>query len=145
MTPDPAARPAFSPGWPVAVIAPPVPRDRKAAASRHIDHDVPSRWRWLFDVLLLVVAFPVTRNVAEWLQPLVRRGGESLAILQRLAIPNASSAAEFPPLQELLWIPLLMIPATLLGLSALGGHRALLSQSRTRLLVSTIGAPLLQT
>lgn len=106
----------------------------------HLDHDVPPRWLWLFDVLLLIVAFPATRGVAELVQPAVLWSG-ALGVFDWLTILNPA-AGEFPSLLDLLWIPPLTVPATMLVLSAAGAHQSLLTQSRARLVMSTLGAPL---
>lgn len=106
-------------------------------------YTVPSRFLMLLDVLVLTLAllaaWRVSPSIQEWL---AADNAGRLPALSWLALTTTSDlAAGLRPLREILWIPLVMAPVTLIVVGLLGGYRPLLSQSRTRLLVSCAGGP----
>jgi len=103
---------------------------------------IPRRFFWLFDFLIQSVAFRAAYSLVPHLAPLFAPGGPlRKPWLAALASP-ASWNGQMPPLAEWLWVLLVMAPATLLTLSALGNYRPLLYQSRTRIVVGSFLAPL---
>src|SRR5262245_30671911 len=149
-------RSTFTPAAPVA----PVPRvnassDAALLASNVGDaawesrvqssygYSVPRRFLWLIDVLVQTVAVLVAHGVTPKIQALAGGGVQRLEWLSWLSLPDPRTMADYRPLAELLWIPIVMVPSTLLFMQLLGGYRPLLSQSRTRLAISSFGAPFL--
>jgi len=103
---------------------------------------IPRRFFWLFDFLILGLAFLAAYSLVPRLAPLLAPGGPlRTPWLEALASP-ALWSGQLPPLAELLWILLVMAPATLLVLGALGNYGPLLYQSRTRIVVGSFLAPL---
>jgi hypothetical protein len=103
---------------------------------------IPRRFFWFFDFLILGLAFLAAYSLVPRLAPLFAPGGPLhtpwLAALASPALWNG----QMPPLVEWLWVFLLMVPATLLMLSALGNYGPLLYQSRTRVVVGSFLVPL---
>lgn len=121
------------------------PESWTASAASESSYEIPSRFLTLLDVLLLLCAFLAAANLAPWLQRVLaadRAGRVEWLSWLSLTVPQARSAG-IPGLDEVVWIPLIMIPATVVFMQLLGGYRPLLGQSRTRVLLSTVGAPLL--
>ena len=107
-------------------------------------YTVPRRFLWLADLLVLAAATLVAQALAPLVQRLVGPGGPlRVAWLSWLSLPSAEAIGDFRPLGDILWIPLVMVPVTLLFLQLLGGHHPLLEQSRTRLVATTVFAPLI--
>jgi hypothetical protein len=103
---------------------------------------IPRRFFWLFDFLILSVAFRVAYSLVPRLAPFFAPDGPlRTPWLEALASP-ALWNGQLPPLAEWLWVFLVMTPATLLILSALGNYGPLLYQSRTRIVVGSFLAPL---
>jgi len=104
---------------------------------------IPRRFFWLFDLIGLGLAFLGAYVLAPRIQILVAPGGFlHLSWLEVLSPPLPDWIGQFPPLMELLWILLMMIPATLLFMEVFGGYHPLLWQSRTRVITSSLLAPL---
>jgi len=116
----------------------------ESAVQSSYGYTVPRRLLWLLDFVVQAVAVLAAREIAPAIQSLAAGGGPLRSHwLPWLALPDASTLGVFRPFSELLWIPLVMVPSTLLFMQLLGGYRPLLEQSRTRLLVSSVGAPFL--
>jgi exopolysaccharide biosynthesis polyprenyl glycosylphosphotransferase len=77
----------------------------------------------------------------QWISVAERLG--RLPIIWRLPLPHASDEVHLRTISEFIWIPIAVIPVTLLCLHILGGYRPLLSQSRTRVLFSSFVSPLI--
>jgi len=105
---------------------------------------VPPRFLVLLDMLMqtlgLFLAWQLSPLIQRWLAA-DRAGSLPALAWLSLTIP-ASAAAGLRPFGEIVWIPLIMVPVTLLFVHLLGGYRPLLEQSRTRMLVSCVGGPL---
>lgn len=82
---------------------------------------IPRRLFWLLDLIVLAVGFLATYS-----------------FLPRLAL----SSGQLPPLGSLVWTLLVMAPATIFSLGAMGNHRPLFDQSRTRIIGGSFFAPL---
>lgn len=117
-----------------------VPRD---AAGLDFNQGASPRFLWLADLGIQVLAFFFAWHLAPILQSVlasyVFRGSFWLS---RLALPPPPVPFEVRPLSELVWIPLLMVPVTLLFVQLLGGYERLLQQPRWRVLASSVLAPL---
>jgi exopolysaccharide biosynthesis polyprenyl glycosylphosphotransferase len=122
--------------------------ERQAAASAWGDAAtassfwIPVRFMWLADALVLGVAL----LIAWRMSPLLQRALWNVVAgpapyLSWLSITPASQAAGLRPFGEIAWIPLVMIPVTLLFLHVLGGHRSPLDQSRVRIVLLSLTAP----
>jgi exopolysaccharide biosynthesis polyprenyl glycosylphosphotransferase len=122
-----------------------VDHDWSTAASSAYGYQVPRRFLWLSDLLTQIIALFVAHSLAPVLQSRI-----SLAIPARLPwlawiqppSPSVPWFGVFHPLSDVLWIPLVMIPVTLLSMQLVGGYGALLQQSRTRVVLSSVVAPL---
>jgi exopolysaccharide biosynthesis polyprenyl glycosylphosphotransferase len=104
---------------------------------------IPRRFFWLFDLLMLGGAFLLTHAVVARLHPLIMP--QSLARWPWLAafgVLPPGVAGPFPSLAQLVWIFIVMTPATLLCLEAFGGYQPIIQQSRTRLILSSLLSPL---
>ncbi len=103
---------------------------------------IPRRVFWIFDLLILTWSF----IVGYWLTPLLQHhflpGGffYSAQLNQLLAPPLTDT--QLPPMIELVWLlPVILLPS-LLTLMALRNHEPLLYQSRTRVVLGSVVAPL---
>ncbi len=102
---------------------------------------VPSRFLWLADLATPCAAFVLARLLAPVLQTLVSPGGILYSpAFARFSLPGGPGGLN--PLDDVLWILPVMVSATLVSMELLGGYRQLLEQSWTRVLASSIGAPL---
>jgi lipopolysaccharide/colanic/teichoic acid biosynthesis glycosyltransferase len=100
---------------------------------------IPRRVFWLFDLAVFCLAFSVAYRISPGLARLGAPGG-ALAWALGWMRPWAR---ELPPPQEHLWMLLVLAPAGVLGLGLLGAHRGLGEQSLTRVVLSSLLAPLL--
>ena len=100
---------------------------------------IPRRIFWLFDVFGLAGAFLLTYALMpafqRWLAP---NSPLYLPWIERLAPANGL----LPPLTDLLWILLTTTSAALLFMEFVGGYKRLVDQSHTRLVVTSLMAPL---
>jgi exopolysaccharide biosynthesis polyprenyl glycosylphosphotransferase len=116
----------------------------KSGVKSSYGYTVPRRFLWFLDFLVQAFAVFAAQRVAPLIQSLARPNGPlRVHWLAWLYVPDAIAKWRFPPFNELVWIPLVMVPSTLLFMQLLGGYRPLLGQSRTRLLISSFGAPFL--
>lgn len=106
-------------------------------------YSVPTGFLWLADVVMqsgaLFLAWRMS-PLTQWLWSAERAG--RLPWLAWLSLPPAAAATGLRPLGEIAWIPLVMVPVTLLFVHMLGGYRPLLEQSRTRVVLTSLVAPL---
>ncbi len=106
-------------------------------------YTVPSGFLWLLDFMMLSGALLVAWRLAPHLQQLISaETAERIPWLSGLELLPAAQAAGLRPLGEILWIPLVAIPVTLLSIQMLGGYAQLLDQSRTRVVLTSLIAPL---
>lgn len=126
---------------PSAIRAAAEARTRSAVSSS--TYTVPSGFLWLVDVLMqsgaLLIAWQLTPYLQQWFSA---ETAERLPWLAGLSLLPAAQAAGLRPLGEILWIPLVGVPVTLLSVQLLGGYRPLLEQSRTRVGLTSFIAPL---
>jgi exopolysaccharide biosynthesis polyprenyl glycosylphosphotransferase len=102
---------------------------------------IPRRIFWLFDIIVIVVAFLVAYQIVPYILPLFSPGGPlRTPWLDELFSPYIWNVA-FPPLIDYAWVFLVMAPITIGALGILGNHAPLLYQSRTRLWVGSLLAP----
>lgn len=114
----------------------------ESAASASTYH-VPSELVGALDVLSAVLAYVLAWTAAPSVQFVFsaeQLGQFSWSAWLSLP-PSAWSAVGTRAISDALWIPLVMIPGTMLALQALGGYRPLLGQSRTRVALSSAVAP----
>ncbi len=117
-----------------------IPRESAVSPSTY---SVPGRFLWLADAAMLTFAFFLARSLAPTMQPFftAERAGR-IPWLQWLSFQSAASPVLYRPLQDVVWILLVTVPATLLAMLAVGGYRPLLEQSRTRMVLTCTAAPL---
>ncbi|MEO8257207.1 MAG: sugar transferase [Acidobacteriota bacterium] len=109
-------------------------------AVRTLGPDVPALFFVLLDLLSLVAAFQAAYFAAPIVKSLLLSGGRLPAAWIALLSPELTS--EFRPLHEVAWVLLVMTAVTVLCIQALGGYRPLVRQSRTRVVLTAIVAPL---
>lgn len=104
---------------------------------------IPRRFFWLFDAFVLGVAF----LMAYWSLPPAQEFYAFIGLLNLPWIAEIVSppawGGHLPPLQEFLWILGVTAPIAVLTLGLLGGHHALLKQSRTRIFATSFAAPVI--
>ncbi len=116
----------------------------ESAVQSSSGYTVPRRFLWFLDFFVQAFAVFAAQQVAPLIQSLAGPNGPlRVRWLTWLSLPDPSAMGDFRPFNELLWIPLIMVPSTLLFMQLLGGYRPLLEQSRTRLLISSFVAPFL--
>ena len=102
---------------------------------------IPRRFFWIFDLLVELAAFltayAAVANLSNILDPTEGLGGPL-----RSLEPLRNWRGELPPINELAWIFLVVAPVTLVVLGVLGNHEPVFSQSRSRIIVGGILAPL---
>jgi exopolysaccharide biosynthesis polyprenyl glycosylphosphotransferase len=116
----------------------------ESAVQSSAGHGVPRRFLWIVDAFVLAASVLAADLVAPVLQLLAGPAG----VLREpafawLSLPDAATMGGFRPLRDLVWMPLVMAPSTVLFMELLGGYRPVLQQSRTRLLVTSLAAPFL--
>ncbi len=115
--------------------------DGANSAKSPSEYTVPTGFLWLVDVVVLGLALVAARWLAPWLQSsLAARSGPWLAWL---SVPAPTTEVVLGSPREMMGIAAMMVPGTLLGIHLLGGYRPLLDQSRTRIALVCLLAPLL--
>ncbi len=100
--------------------------------------DIPRIFLWLIDLGMLILAF----QVAYLLAPVAKRLAlSSPAMAGAVAVLSPQLGGDYRPFNEVLWVLLILAPATMLCLQAMGAYRPILLQSRTRIVVSTVLSP----
>lgn len=117
---------------------------RAVSAVSASTYTVPLGFLWLSDVVMQSGAF----LLAWWLSPVTQWLSSAdwagrLPWLAGLSLRPAAEAAGSRPFAEIAWIPLVMVPVTLVFVHLLGGYRPLLERSLTRVVLSSLAAPLL--
>lgn len=108
------------------------------------DESIPRVFLALADVGVLVLAFVFAATVSPWVQWLLLPVGPlGISLPAWLSVPKEPTFGDFPPLASVLWMLLLVSPLTVIFMELLGGYRQLVDQNRSRLLASTVAAPLL--
>lgn len=116
---------------------------RSESAVSASTYAVPLGFLWLADGLMQFGAF----LLAWWLSPVTQWLSSSdwagrVPWLHWLSLRPAAEAAGMRPFGEVAWIPLVMVPVTLMFVHLLGGYRPLLERSLTRIVASSLVAPL---
>ena len=100
---------------------------------------IPRRIFWLFDVLAISAAFLSAHAATLILQNLLTpRGDLRLPWIEALSPSNV----ELSPLQDLLWLLLIITVTVIFFIEFIGGYRRLVDQSYTRLTLTSLAAPL---
>ena len=103
---------------------------------------IPRRIFWLFDLIVIAVAFLVAYQFVPYILPLFAPDAPlRTPWLDAWLSPNVWNVA-FPALSDFAWVFLVMPPITIVVLGILGSHAPLLYQSRTRLWGGSLLAPL---
>jgi len=100
----------------------------------------PPAFLLLFDLLSLVTAFGAAYVIAPSLKTLLLR--EPGALNAWIAVLSPQLGGEFRPIGDVVWVLLVMAGVTVLCVQGLGGYRPLVSQSRTRLILTSLAVPL---
>jgi exopolysaccharide biosynthesis polyprenyl glycosylphosphotransferase len=103
--------------------------------------DIRRRLFWLFDILLLLLAFVATGWLAPLLERLFLRGGLLYGHWVQALSPPPSHGT-FPSLGQYLLVFLIVAPVTVMCVDILGGHALLHQQRKLRILVVSVLAPL---
>jgi exopolysaccharide biosynthesis polyprenyl glycosylphosphotransferase len=111
----------------------------------HLESVIPRRLMWAADAGIMSACLLVSHAAAPLLQRmLVTSGLVRLSWLdQILELPAGPTASVFRPLGDVLTALTVLVPLTILLLDALGAYQPPERQSRTRLVLSTAGAPIL--
>lgn len=100
---------------------------------------IPRRIFWLFDILVLAAAFLLAYMVMFTFQSWLAPGGSlHLPWIERFVATNGV----LPPINVLLWILLTTTIASLLSIEFVGGYLRIVDQSYTRLVITSLAAPL---
>ena len=91
---------------------------------------IPRRIFWIFDAAVLAIVFALTSLIF----PLLQATAASFSPYGEMR--------QLPPLVDLTWIYLVMVPVALVVLAAMGNHEPILRQSRARISAGAILAPL---
>jgi exopolysaccharide biosynthesis polyprenyl glycosylphosphotransferase len=102
--------------------------------------EIPALFFVVLDLISLLVGFETAYLLAPGLKHVLLVGDWLPATWVALLSPEV--AGEFRPIQEAVWVLLVMTPAMLLTIQAMGGYRPLGEQSRTRIVLSATVAPI---
>ena len=103
---------------------------------------IPRRFFWLFDLIILGVAFLAAYLLAPPLQSLVAPGGLLNTPWIESPFSPTDWIGDFPPFTELFWILLVVALTAILVLETLGAYTPLIDQDRSKIVLSTLFAPL---
>jgi exopolysaccharide biosynthesis polyprenyl glycosylphosphotransferase len=107
------------------------------------DSQLPARFLWLGDAVLIACAFGLSHLLLPALQALVMPTGILGPVLAAMGVPPSQGVLEATPrFTETLGIGAVTLLCTLLSLDLLGGYRPLMKQSRTRVLLASVVGPL---
>jgi exopolysaccharide biosynthesis polyprenyl glycosylphosphotransferase len=101
----------------------------------------PREFLLVLDLVSLIAAFYLAYATAPRLK--VRLLSTTSSIVRAWLSELSPQIGEFRSPDQMMWVLLVMIVATVLSVQAMGGYRPLLRQSRTRVVVAAIAAPLL--
>lgn len=100
---------------------------------------IPPRFFWLLDAIVITFAFGMAHVLTPSTLNFFAPGGALRSPwIEAVFSPSPGILA---PWIDLVWVWVVAMSATLLTLAMLGGHQPLLFQSRTRILLSSFGAP----
>lgn len=117
--------------------------DARSGSVSTSTYSVSSPLLWLADLLMQSGAMLLAWQLSPYTQHLFSAEvAGRLESLVWLSLRPVAEAAGLRPFSEIAWIPLVMVPVTLLAVQGLGGYRPLLEQSRTRIVMSSLLAPL---
>lgn len=115
---------------------------RVRAAVSASTYTVPPGFLWLVDLCMQFGALMLAWRLSPYTQQLFSAEiAGQIQWLSWLSLRPAAEAAGLRPFSEIVWIPLVMLPVTLLFVQLLGGYRPLLEQSRTRVVLTSLLAP----
>ena len=123
----------------------PTPVLPRTSHDAHLESVIPRRLLWAIDAATMIVAF----LAAHALSPIVQRammpsGWLHFAWLDRIvALPVGPTAGVYRPVGDVVAALGFLVPVTILAMQALGGYRPVERQSRTRLVLSSLIAPLI--
>jgi exopolysaccharide biosynthesis polyprenyl glycosylphosphotransferase len=105
---------------------------------------IPRRILWLIDAIVIILAF----LMAFFLAPLVQWGLATSGLLTwplllSLSLPMVGWLGQTPLITDLLWILFVMIPTTIVTMELLRGDQDVVLRSRTRILVTSLVAPVI--
>ncbi len=101
----------------------------------------PRRFLWFCDAAILVAAFALAFATALEVQVLVAPGGAfRFEWLDTFSPPTLQQLGAFRPWQETLWVLALVSGVGMVLLHLTGGYRPIQSQSRTRIVFSSLSA-----
>ncbi len=104
---------------------------------------IPRRFFWLFDSLVLALAFFVAYSAAPQIQALFTPGGSlAYAWIEKYLLPPAAASGVFPPITDFEWILFATLPGTILFLELFGAYRRV-NQSLVRTVLAGALAPFL--
>jgi exopolysaccharide biosynthesis polyprenyl glycosylphosphotransferase len=109
------------------------------AAGRRLGAE-PASFLVLIDLLALVAAFGLAYVTAPALKTLLLDEATVFRKWVVLLSPKAGYAAS--PIGDVAWVLLVMAPVTILIFQSTGGYRPIVRQSRTRIVLTAIAAPL---
>jgi exopolysaccharide biosynthesis polyprenyl glycosylphosphotransferase len=105
------------------------------------EHPIPRLFMWGLDALVLALAFAVAQYAAPLLHELVVAAGAADLLPWLSVSAGPHDPAQFSAGRNA-WLPLVMLPVTLVTLDVLGGHRPVLALTRARIVAASAGASL---
>ena len=123
-------------------------QDPKSRARRRVGRLVPLRtlgaeppeFLLVIDLVSLIVAFYLAYAIAPGLK--ARLLDTRSSFLAWVSVLSPQIGGEFRPLDEMVWVLLVMAVVTVLCVQVVGGYRPLVRQSRTRVALTAVAAPL---
>src|SRR5204862_1580817 len=126
-------------GRPDLVLVEPGGAPGRAIGVRASGPDVPRPFLWFVDGLCISTAFLVAYALAPWIKGLAL---DPQSILFPWVSSLAPQTGDYRGLGDVAWVLLVMWAVTALALQGMGAYQPLLRQSRARLVVSSIVAPI---
>jgi exopolysaccharide biosynthesis polyprenyl glycosylphosphotransferase len=103
---------------------------------------IPRHFFWLFDSLAIALAYLAAHALLPWVRLSLRATGlDTTPWIRALSPPRDWGYVS--SLRDYAWVLVITVLVVIVLLDLAGVHRSLLAQSRTRLVLSTVGAPLL--
>ncbi|MFI5178596.1 MAG: sugar transferase [Vicinamibacterales bacterium] len=111
----------------------------------HLESVIPRRLLWAADAVVMVAAFLIAHTVSPAVQQFFMPGGPvRFEWLERLAgLPAVPTEGVLRPVTDVVTALSVLVPFTILAMEALGGYQPVERQSRTRLVISALMAPVL--
>ena len=106
---------------------------------------IPRRFFWLFDLLAIALAFAVAHRLVPVIQPMLIDLSESRFphLVENLSLPSLGLRTPLPAASELGGVLLVMAASVILAMEQLGGYSSIVKQSRTRVVATSVAAPLI--